>query len=193
MPLAPRELVLAACFAALACLGSLLLRFGSAALVPFSLLPFVAVLAGGLLGPRIGAISMGLYTLIGLFGVPVFHRPPFGGPAYLLQPTFGFIPGFILAAWLTGWLLAHRHGELRYQVATVLGVVAPYIVGLPYFYFIMNFYLGQAVTPWRVMELCFFPFILFDLIKALLAGRVIALTVRRVKWLPGVVKPARKG
>ena len=56
------------------------------------------LLAGFLLGARKGAICVGIYLAVGLSGIPVFAAG--GGPAYLIRPTFGFLLGFVFAAWI---------------------------------------------------------------------------------------------
>ena len=58
----------------------------------FTLQIFFSLLAGLLLGPRPGAVSVGIYLAVGLMGVPVFAAG--GGPAYLIRPTFGFLAGW---------------------------------------------------------------------------------------------------
>ena len=57
-------------------------------------------------GAEAGAIAQIAYVLLGLFQVPVFANG--GGLDYLTQPGFGFLLGFIPAAWVTG-RFAHRH------------------------------------------------------------------------------------
>ena len=99
-----RDITMTAVFAALAVVAAILVRYAGS-IVPFSLMPFVVMLAGGVLGARLGAMSMVVYIMLGLVGVPVFASPPFGGPAYVLQPTFGFLPGFVAAAYVISLLL----------------------------------------------------------------------------------------
>ena len=183
MRLSPRDMVLAALFAALAAVAAIMVRYGSPALVPFSLLPFVALLAGGMLGPRLGALSMLIYVLMGLAGVPVFAKPPFGGPAYVLQPTFGFLLGFICAAWVTGALAPPQKspGPARYFLAMLAGLAVIYLIGLPYMYLIVNFYLGKAMPPMQVIKVGFLPFIGFDLLKAAAAAALAAVVQRRLQ------------
>lgn len=185
MRLSPRDMALAALFAALAAVAAIMVRYGSPALVPFSLLPFVALLAGGLLGARLGGLSMLIYVLMGLAGVPVFAKPPFGGPAYVLQPTFGFLLGFIAAAWVTGALIPPKKdpGIARYFLAMLVGLAVIYLLGLPYMYLIVNFYLGKAMPPAQVLKVGFLPFIGFDLIKAAAAAVLASLVHRRVHIL----------
>ena len=51
-------------------------------------------------GSRLGAISVGIYIILGLIGVPVFTSG--GGPGYVLQPTFGYLIGFMVGAYVVG-------------------------------------------------------------------------------------------
>ncbi|MDA8210289.1 MAG: biotin transporter BioY [Clostridia bacterium] len=162
-----RDMVLAALFAALACVAAIIVRFGGAAMVPFSLLPLVVFLAGSLLGARTGAMSMVVYILLGLTGLPVFAAAPFGGFTYVLKPTFGFLLGFAGGAYITGAMLRQNAQQsfLRIILAMLAGLVVIYLVGLPYLYAMVNFYLGKAMPPAQVIKVAFIPYIGFDLIK----------------------------
>jgi len=173
-------MVLVALFAALAVTVALLFRFFGGMIVPFSLLPFVVLLAGGLLGARLGALSMGVYVIMGLVGIPVFEKPPFGGPAYVLSPTFGFLIGFIVAAYVVGLILQERDpGPVRLAVAMLAGVAVIYVIGLPYLYAIINYYMGTAIDIPGALMIGFVPFIGFDFLKALAAGMLVkAVSVR---------------
>lgn len=183
MRLSIREMTLVSLFTAMAIAAAILLRFGGAAVVPYSLLPFVAVLAGALLGPRLAALSMIVYLLLGLVGVPVFAKPPYGGLTYVFQPTFGFTIGFIGGAYMVGKILAvwKEPSRFKYFIASVAGLAVIYAVGLPYLYVVLNFYLGKAVSIMGVLEAGFFPFILFDLGKAALAALVARQVARQVR------------
>jgi len=178
-----RDITMAAVFAALAVAAAMLVRYGGA-VVPFSLLPFVAMLAGGILGARLGALSMIVYLLLGLTGVPVFARPPFGGPAYVLQPTFGFLIGYIATAYVTGMLLKNREpsGFLRYFFSMAAGVVFCYLAGLPYLYVILTFYLGKTLSVMQVIAIGFTPFIVLDLAKAAVAAVLARAVYRRLNY-----------
>ncbi len=182
MKVSAKEISLTAMFAALAAVAAALLHFG-APIVPFSLVPFVALLAGMILGPKLGALSMAVYVLMGLVGLPVFEKPPFGGPAYVLQPTFGYLLGFILGAYVTGKMLPKNGdaGIVRYLLASVAGVAAIYLAGLPYLYIILNFYLGKTVPVMKVIQIGFLPFIALDLAKGAVASVLARAVVRRVR------------
>lgn len=183
----PRDMVLVAMFASLAVVAALLFRFLGGMIVPFSLLPFVALLAGGLLGARLGALSMGIYVLMGVLGLPVFEKPPFGGLAYILSPTFGFLLGFIVAAFVTGLILEGHldAGPMRYSLAMLLGVMVIYAIGLPYLYVILNYAMGESFNVLQIIMLFFVPFIGLDLLKALAAGVLVRMVGVRLPVLKG--------
>src|SRR5690625_5449745 len=63
--------------------------------VPITLQTFFAILAGLVLGSRLGAFPMFVYMMLGLAGVPIF-APFQRGIATLLSPHFGFCLSFIL-------------------------------------------------------------------------------------------------
>lgn len=181
-----REIALVGAMAAVTAVVALVFRFYPIAFgtVPFSLLPFIAVLAGGILGARLGAWSMVVYIVMGLAGFQVFATEPFGGPLYVLKPTFGFILGYIPAAFISGCII-HRNinaGIVSYGVAMLLGMVAIYLVGIPYLYLMMNFYVGQKVLLWQVMA-GMGVFMLVDVIKALLAAVVARSVVKRLNFV----------
>lgn len=104
--------------------------------IPFPLVPLtfqtvISVLAGLLLGPVKGAASMAVYMLMGLLGLPVFSAG--GGIYYVLKPSFGYIIGFVLSAFVAG-AIAGRAGlsPARYILAALAAFLADYAVGIPY-------------------------------------------------------------
>jgi len=68
--------------------------------VPLTLQTFFVLMAGNLLGSRFGAASQFVYLVIGLMGLPIFANG--GGPGYILQPTFGYLLAYPLAAVIAG-------------------------------------------------------------------------------------------
>lgn len=180
MKLTVKEMTLVSMFAAFACAGGLLLRFGGNDVVPFSVLPLVVLLAGALLGSRLGALSMAVYMIIGLVGVPVFASAPYGGIAYFLKPSAGFLFGYIAAAYVVGKIteLIGKNNIWTYLAATGAGLMVLYLTGLPYLFVILNFIVGKAVNVAGVLKIGFLPFIGFDLIKAVIVS-VIAVPVAK--------------
>lgn len=101
--------------------------------MPITLQTFFAILAGAILGSRLGAITMAVYAFAGLAGAPVFSK--FGGGfASLLSPTFGFILSFILTAYVTGKLIEKKKSVPVYITAALIGMVINYVFGTNWMY-----------------------------------------------------------
>lgn len=184
MNLTTKDITYTAVFTAAACIAGLLFKIVPTSVVPYSLLPLIAMLAGGVLGSRLGALSMSLYMLLGLVGIPVFTAPPFGGPAYIFQPSFGFIIGFIFLAFTAGKILEGGNtadiSYLKYLAAMIAGLSTMYIAGLTYLYLILHLYLGQNPGFIDLLVIGFLPFILFDFVKALIAVSITRTVIKRL-------------
>ena len=141
------EIVLCGLFAALIAVGAFIRITIPTEPYPFtfSLQWLFVLMAGFLLGAKLGALSVGAYLLVGLVGVPVFVHG--GGPQYIFRAGFGFLLGFLLAAFLIG-LLTQRLPHLgikgfggefvRLMIAAVVGLAAYYFVGIAYYYFMYS-------------------------------------------------------
>ncbi len=171
MWISPLVLVRAALFAALLSAAATLFRFASG-VVPFSLVPFAVILGGLTLRPLEAFMGVSVYLGLGLVGVPVFAAPPFGGVMYILQPTFGFLLGFLLAAPLVARSREAMHPPtfLKVAVLAIVGVAVPYGPGLLYLWFVLNLIMGVEIGLGGVVRTGFLPFIAPDIVKALLAG-----------------------
>lgn len=141
MELKTKELTTCALFAALIAIGAFIKIDIPLPIytMHFTLQWLFVLLAGFLLGAKRATISVGVYLLLGLMGVPVFASG--GGPAYILRPTFGFLLGFLIAAFVIGWLTELMKPGKTYQYGLVgtVGLVIYYGVGVVYFYLINNF------------------------------------------------------
>ncbi|MGI5880602.1 MAG: biotin transporter BioY [Syntrophomonadaceae bacterium] len=180
MTLSTRELVMAALFTALMCILTVIVRMlQPVVVIPFSLQPLVMLLAAIMLSPRGVFLSMLAYLLLGLIGLPVFSLPPYGGPAYILVPSFGFLLAFPIAGWVQSRLI-RRTGGLIYFAAGVVAILIYYLIGLPYMYFILNFYLGRTIDVIQIIKIGFLPFFIFDLLKAGVAAWLALETGRRL-------------
>ena len=150
------EMTLCSLFTALTAVGAFI-QVPVPGLDYFTLQFFFVLLAGLLLGSRRGCVSVAVYVALGLCGVPVFAAG--GGFGYVLRPSFGYLLGFIAAAFLTGLVrekfnIMHS-GFHQALFASFCGFAVCYAVGLTYKYFIFNFYLGEAVPFWLVVLDCF--------------------------------------
>ncbi len=123
-------------------------------LVPITLQSGTVLLAGMLLGPKYGSISALLYVLLGLLGVPIFTMG--GGLGYVFQPTFGYLLGFVLGAYITGALVRrkqHMDGKGLF-VAALAGLLVIYLIGTAYCYWISFFVLGTEIAFWPLLISC---------------------------------------
>lgn len=169
-----RDMIVIAMFAALTAIGAFIKI--ETPIVPFTLQFFFCAYSGALLGFRKALYSQLLYVGIGLIGLPVFTKG--GGPAYVLQPTFGFLIGLILCAAFIGWFVEKKKTLTFMNVLLPVlgGLMIVYAVGVPYLYGIVNLYLGKPMPFGAAVAAGFTPFIGPDLIKAV----IVALTAVRV-------------
>lgn len=91
-----------------------------------------AVLLIGCVGGKNAAMfSQVIYILLGLLGLPIFDRG--GGSVYLQQPHFGYLLGFVIGAWLCGWLSFQSLARFDTLVAScIAGLIAIHAVGITY-------------------------------------------------------------
>ena len=148
-----RELVFCGLFTALIAVGAFIKV--PVPVCPFTLQLLFTTLAGLLLGARLGLVAVTVYLVLGLMGVPVFTEG--GGPGYVLQPTFGYLIGFALGAWLTGFIARSVPAPSlkRLLAANFAGLAVVYALGMIYVYIINNFYLGHALGLWPLFLYCF--------------------------------------
>jgi biotin transport system substrate-specific component len=102
--------------------------------VPITLQTFFAILAGAILGSRLGSIAMIVYLLVGLVGAPVFSRFG-GGPSTIFNPTFGFIVSFIFTAYVVGKIVEKKKSVLAFCIASLIGMAVNYLFGTNWMYF----------------------------------------------------------
>ena len=165
-----RELVLCGLFIALITAGTFIrIPVGTDV---YTLQFLFTLLAGLVLGARLGAIAVGTYVLLGLLGVPVFASG--GGPAYLLQPTFGYLLAFILQAWLCGYYV-RRSTAVSYVYmlgANLWGMVLVYVIGISWFYLISNYVIAAPIPLWTAIFYCGVLQIIPDFLLCLAAAAI---------------------
>lgn len=173
-----REITLAGLFAAITCvltIVSIPLPFTP---VPITLQVFGVVIAGAILGAKLGFLSQLTYLLIGLVGLPVYSN--YGsGPAILFGPTGGFIFGFVVAAFIIGLIIdktsfLKTNMLIKYIIILLsmfIGVFVIYTIGVAQLMFVLNVSLKSAIAMGAA------PFIVADLIKVFV-GSFIAFYAR---------------
>lgn len=137
------DMALCALFAALIATGAFLKI--PIPYVPLTLQFLFTNLAGILLGGRRGAIAVLIYIIVGLAGIPVFTQG--GGPAYILQPTFGYLLGFLPGAYFAGRISEMGAGGFwSFLLAGFVNFVFVYLLGASYLYMVTNFYLQVPLS-----------------------------------------------
>ena len=153
-----RMVVLASLMAALTAVGAYIhIPIGP---VPIVLSTLFAILSGLLLGSRWGLASMGLYLLVGAIGIPVFAGGK-GGFAHFFGPTGGYLFGFALASWLTGFISERYPGSLVLDVfAVIIGSLAIYGLGIPWLKIVTQ------MSWMKIFMVGVIPFLIGDALKA---------------------------
>jgi len=127
--------------------------------VPMTLQPMAVLLVGGLLGARLGALSMILYLAMGAAGLPVFTPTvPLVGFARLFGPTGGYLLAYPVAAWAVGTVVRDGSRVWRVACGVLAGLVLIHLGGLAQLAILTGSISGAA-------RLATSPFLLGDLLK----------------------------
>ena len=168
----------------LAVAGSLLVAAAAQVNVPFWPVPLTlqtlaVLLVGGAYGARLGAATLALYALEGIIGLPFFAGGKsgiFDGKLDYLLPasSMGYVVGFVIAAWLVGYLAQsgwiNSLGSML--AAAFAGAVVLYVPGLIWLAIwaakTQGFDAAMAVQ--KSLEWGLYPFMIGDTLKAAIAG-----------------------
>ena len=130
--------------------------------VPMTMQTFVVLLLGISFGYRIAIASVGLYLLEGILGLPVFSNSPEKGIGivYFTGPTMGYLIGFLIASFFSGYLNFRTNIFLIF-LKLIFSVSFIYIFGI--------IWLGTLIG-WDkpIIQLGVTPFLLAELLKILL-------------------------
>ena len=170
-----RSMVYCALFTALIAVGAFIRV--PVPVVPFTLQYLFTMLAGLLLGSKCGAVSVAVYVLLGLAGLPIFTEG--GGLGYIFKPSFGYLAGFCVGAYLTGYLAERiQHPTFgKYLAANLAGLAVVYAFGMVYYYLICNYVIGTPIGIWPLILYCFLLAVPGDIALSVL-GAIVAQRVR---------------
>jgi len=154
--------------------------------VPITGQTFAVLLAAAALGRVRGVAALVAYIGEGMLGLPVFAgganawTVSASGATYLFGPTAGYLAGFVVAAFVTGWLaeLGWDRSMWRAELAMVAGNLIIYMFGVSWLASLIG--LERAVTGGLV------PFLVGDIIKVVLAAHALPGTW----WLLGRMRPS---
>jgi biotin transport system substrate-specific component len=123
--------------------------------VPMTLQTLVVLMIGAVYGWRLGTLTIIAYLVAGASGLPVFAGPV-GGLKPLTGATAGFLSGFVVAAFITGWLSERGWDRsiVRLFVAMAIGHIVIMAMGFAWLAYGMN--LG-AEKAWLVGGVPFLP------------------------------------
>ena len=147
--------------------GTILLTLSAKIKIPFYPVPmtmqtFVVLFMGLAFGWRIGLLTISLYLIEGIMGLPVFAGTPEKGIGfiYFTGPTMGYLIGFLTATFLAGYMNFQNNIFLNF-IKLTLCVSTIYIFGI--------LWLGILIG-WDkpLLQLGVIPFLLAELFKILL-------------------------
>ena len=136
--------------------------------VPFTLQTFAVCLISALFGAPCGLLSLLVYVLLGLAGLPVFSGFR-GGAGVLLGATGGYIAGFFLTSLIVGLTAAARKRSVpSLLISMAAGVLVCYAFGTAWFMAVYARTTGP-VGLLTALGWCVFPYLIPDAAKILLA------------------------
>lgn len=144
--------------------------------VPISLGTLAIYFVLIVLGMKLGTISIVVYILLGLAGLPVFTGFV-GGPGKLFGPSGGYIIGYLFMALICGFFI-DKWGNMLLPsfLGMILGTIALYLFGSLWLAYQQSYTLLQALMAGVI------PYIPGDIVKLILAmslGRQIRKRLQR--------------
>lgn len=134
------------------------------AVIPFTLQTFAVFFSLFMLGGKYGTLSIAVYILLGIVGLPVFHGFT-GGIGILVSNTGGYIFGFLLSGLF--YMLISQLSENRKLklISAFIGLMICYIAGT--LWFVLSAESAESLKA--IISACVLPFIVPDIIKILSA------------------------
>ncbi|MDO4792253.1 MAG: biotin transporter BioY [Buchananella hordeovulneris] len=132
--------------------------------VPLSLGTLGVMGVGAVLGSRRGTAAVGLYALLGVLGAPVF-----AGFKYGITPTFGYILGYVAAAFLVGLAAERRLDRSVWKFALVCAGASAlvYVFGVSWMVFHTSMPVADALSKGA------YPFLVGDALKSAFVALVL--------------------
>ncbi len=148
-------------------------------IVPVSMQMAICIFCALTLGPWESLVAVAIYIAMGLIGIPVFTAG--GGFAYVLQPTFGYLAGYLVALPVCGMIARGVRSDApirwwRLLLGAFAATAIVYVCGVMYMYLLLNFYVGSGVSigkAWLTGCAVFLPTdIMWCVVGSLVARRV---------------------
>lgn len=146
--------------------------------LPVTLQTFAVFVCVGILGKKRGTVSVLIYILLGVIGIPVFSGFQ-GGLSVLMGPTGGFIAGFLPAVFVAGLIMEKTGRKIPFMIVSFFaGTAICYICGIFWYIFVFS---GGKSDFVSALTLCVLPYIIPDIIKITLASVVSTAVRKRIK------------
>jgi biotin transport system substrate-specific component len=146
--------------------------------VPISLATFGVILSAYVLGPKFGALSVGVYIILGALGLPVFAGAS-GGIGKIIGATGGYLVAYLALAFFTGLFVKKFPDKIPlHVVGALIGTMVLYALGTAWFIFLTKYTLGKALA------VCVLPFLPGDAIKVAAAVSMGAVLRKKLVFLP---------
>ena len=147
--------------------------------IPLTLQTFAVSLSGIILGGKRAFVSMVVYILMGIIGLPVFSGLS-AGITSIVGPTGGFILSFPIMSFIIGLICERTNNKILIFLAMILGSIPNYLLGA------IQFSLVTSSNMYNAFLVCVLPFILVGVIKAVLAT-IIGSMLRNHKSIRGII------
>ncbi len=142
--------------------------------VPLTLQTFFVLLSGAFLGKRSGFMSMSLYLLLGIVGLPVFAGGGFGLHS-IIGPTGGYLIAFPIAAYVVGYLISLRRSRLFVLLAMAAGLFIIFALGTVQLNFVYFHNWSESLKTGLL------AFSLWDIVKLVAASSIYSQFLERQK------------
>jgi biotin transport system substrate-specific component len=170
-----RKITISSMFCALLVISALISIPIPLLAIKITLQTMVIFIIGAILPPSYAIITVSLYTVLGLCGLPVFSSG--SGPMYIFAPSFGFLLGFIISSPIMAKIngSSFRTPLVRYIISIVVALVIIYSIGIPYLYLILKVYMDKDIPFSYALVSNGLLFMPFDILKAIIAYPIITL------------------
>lgn len=131
--------------------------------IPFTMQVFGVFFAVGILGGKKGAICVLAYLLLGFLGAPIFSGFQ-GGFQKLMEPTGGFLVGFLVSAVVSGFLVDKlKPTFLSFLLSFFTGLAVCYVCEVIWLVLFLSF---DFIAAFLLVA----PFVIPDFLKIIIAA-----------------------
>ncbi len=168
-----RDMIMVAMFAALICIGAYIVIPLPFSPVPITLQTLFIMMAGLILPVELAGMTVVIYLLLGIVGLPVFSGGG-SGIGILFGPTGGYLVGFLIGVMVISFMVNKFKSNVMVEfISTVIGgIIVVYAIGVIWLSAKTGMGIAKAFTVGAV------PFLIGDFMKAIVAT-VVAVPIRQ--------------